>query len=113
MPEPQALPLVKGTVDLLVLKALSWEPMHGWGISAWLDQHSRGSLAMDDSAMYQVLHRLEARDYVEAEWALTENNRRARFYKLTAAGRRYLRRETETWLRSSGCVTTILTLDAG
>ena len=107
-----SVPVVKGTVDLLVLKALSWGPMHGWGISTWLEQQSGGSLVINDSAMYQVLHRLEARDDVEATWAVTENNRRARFYKRTPAGRRRLRQETETWLRSSDFVTGILTLTA-
>jgi PadR family transcriptional regulator, regulatory protein PadR len=112
MPEPESLPLVKGTVDLLVLKALSWGPMHGFGIAMWLQDQSGGSLTMDDGAMYQVLHRLEGREHVVAEWGVTENNRRARYYQLTPAGRRYLQRETETWLRSSSSVTSILTLAA-
>src|SRR4051812_45945154 len=93
MAVPESLPLVKGTVDLLVLKALSWGPMHGFGISSWLETQSSGSVSMDDGALYQVLHRLEAREYVAAEWGVTENNRRARYYRCTAAGRRYLRSE--------------------
>lgn len=112
MAEPASLPLVKGTVDLLVLKALSWGPMHGFGISLWLQEQSGGSLAMDDGAMYQVLHRLEGREHVVAEWGVTENNRRARYYRLTAAGRKHLKLETEMWLRSSRSVTSILTLAA-
>jgi transcriptional regulator len=103
---------VKGTVDLLVLKALSWGPMHGFGIASWLERQSGGSLGIEDSAMYQVLHRLEGRGHVVAEWGVTENNRRARYYRLTAAGRRHLRGETETWLQYSQSVTAILTLAA-
>ena len=110
VPDKESLPFVKGTVDLLVLKALSWGPMHGFGISLWLNDKSRGSLTMDDGAMYQVLHRLEERELVAAEWGITENNRKARYYRLTPAGRRYLQKETETWLRSSNSVTSILTL---
>lgn len=104
------LPLVRGTADLLVLKALSWGPRHGFGISSWLGEHSQGIVEMDDSAMYQVLHRLEERDLVEAEWAVTENNRKARYYRLTQRGRRFLREETESWLQRSRTVTSILTL---
>jgi PadR family transcriptional regulator, regulatory protein PadR len=110
MAATDSLPLVKGTVELLVLKTLSWGPMHGFGISYWLETQTAGAFTMDDGALYQVLHRLEAREYVEAEWGITENNRRARYYRLTTAGRRHLRGETELWLRSSACVTGILTL---
>jgi PadR family transcriptional regulator PadR len=110
VPAPEQTPFVKGTVDLLVLKALSWGPMHGFGISLWLEGQSSGSLSMDDSAMYQVLHRLEENELVSAEWGLSENNRKARYYRLTANGRKHLKRETDTWLRSSASVTSILTL---
>lgn len=110
MGSDDALPLVKGTVDLLVLKALSWGPMHGFGISTWLEEQSSGTVDIDDSAMYQVLHRLEARDLIEAEWGVTENNRKARYYKLTSTGRKHLRAEIETWLKRSASVTNILTL---
>ena len=106
------LPLLKGTLDLLVLKSLTWDPMHGFGIASWLEQHSEGTLGVDDSAMYQALHRLEGRGYIEAEWGVTENNGRARYYKLTVAGRRHLRAETESWLRYTTSVTSILTLSA-
>jgi transcriptional regulator len=106
----EQLPLVKGTVDMLVLKALSWGPMHGFGISLWLDERSNGALGLDDSAMYQVLHRLEGRGFVEAEWRITEKNRRARFYKLTHGGRAHLKSASDTWLRYSACVTAIIGL---
>lgn len=104
------LPLVKGTVDLLVLKALSWGPMHGFGISSWLGEQSNGAVDVEDSAMYQVLHRLETRGLIDAEWAVTENNRKARYYRLTPAGRRHLRSESQIWLRRSASVTKILGL---
>jgi transcriptional regulator len=103
------LPLLKGTVDMLVLKSLSWGPSHGFGISQWLDDRSSGSLGLDDSSMYQVLHRLEERGFVEAEWRVTENNRRARFYSLTTAGRSQLKAQTATWLRYSDVVTALMT----
>src|SRR5829696_515266 len=78
-----ALPLLKGTLDLLVLKTLSWTEMHGFGISSWLERQSGGALTVDDSALYQALHRLEERGHVSARWGMTENNRRARYYRLT------------------------------
>ena len=108
MAADDALPLLKGTLDLLVLKTLTWGPMHGFGISSWLDEQSGGTVGVDDSALYQALHRLEGRGYVAAEWGITENNRRARFYTLTTAGRRHLRAETESWLRYTTTVTAIL-----
>ena len=103
------LPLVKGTVDMLVLKALSWGPMHGFGISQWLESRTDGSLGLDDSSMYQVLHRLEERGFVDARWQLTDNNRRARFYTLTTAGRAQLKTQTALWIRYSDVVTALLT----
>ena len=104
------LGLLKGTVDMLVLKALSWGPMHGFGIALWLEEQSKGALGMDDSAMYQVLHRLEERGFVDAQWKTTENNRRARFYRLTPLGRTHLTAETESWLKYSRTVTSVMTL---
>jgi PadR family transcriptional regulator PadR len=111
-PDQRPVPLLKGTADLLVLKALSAGPQHGFGIATWLEAHSTGALGLDDSAMYQVLHRLEARGFVEAEWGTTENNRTARYYKLTATGRRHLRSEADTWLRYARSVMAILTMSA-
>ena len=111
-PLPQALPLVKGTLDALVLKALAWGPMHGFEVTTWLERQSRGALGVQDSALYQALHRLEGRGYVAAEWGTTENNRRAKYYRLTPAGRRHLQAETDTWLRYTQSVTSILTLAA-
>ena len=103
------LPLVKGTLDLLVLKALSWRAMHGFEITTWLEERSGGRLDVEDSALYQALQRLEGRGLVEAEWGITENNRRARYYRATAAGRVHLRAEGARWVRYADTVTKIIT----
>jgi len=107
------LPVLKGTLDMLVLKALSGGPMHGFGIALWLESRSNGTLGLDDSVTYQVLHRLEGRGFVDAQWTMTENKRRARVYKLTRAGRAHLAAETETWLRYSQYVTAIMVAKPG
>ncbi|MEO8452743.1 MAG: PadR family transcriptional regulator [Gemmatimonadota bacterium] len=106
--EPADLPLLKGTLDLLILKTLSWGPMHGYGIATWLEQQSAGALAVDDSALYQALQRLETRGLVDGEWAVTDNNRRARYYRLTATGRQRFRAQAETWTRYTKSVSAIL-----
>ena len=104
-----ALPLVKGTLDVLVLKALSWTPMHGFEITTWLESRSDGAIGVQDSALYQALHRLEERELVTAEWGVTANNQRARYYRVTDAGRAYLRSTTKQWVRYAEAVTDILT----
>src|ERR1700733_7087324 len=86
--------LLKGTLDVLVLKTLSWGPMHGFEITKWLEMRSGGRLDITDAALLQALHRLEARALLTAEWGMTENERRARYYTLTVAGRAQLRAET-------------------
>lgn len=106
-----ALPLVKGTLDVLVLRALSWGAMHGFEITCWLEERSGGTLGVDDSALYQALSRMEARGLVAAEWGVTGNNRRARYYHVTRAGAAQLRRETSRWVRYAETVTAILTVD--
>lgn len=106
MAEP--LPLVKGTLDALVLKALSSIPMHGFEIMQWLEERSAESLAMKDSALYQALYRLEARGLVKAGWGVTENNRRARYYRITGKGRAFLAKETDRFLRYARTVSGIL-----
>lgn len=103
------LAVVKGTLDVLVLKALNASPMHGFEVAAWLESRSDGALAVDDSGLYQALYRLEGRGLIAAEWGVTENNRRARYYRPTAAGRAHLARETATWIRYAATVTSILT----
>lgn len=103
------LPVLKGTLDLLVLRALSWTPMHGFEIVSWLERAANASLDIEDSALYQAVYRLEERGLLQAEWGVTENNRRARYYKLTTAGRAHLRAETRNWVQYADTVTSILT----
>ena len=105
------LPLLKGTLDLLISKALSCAPTHGYGLATWLERHSDGDLVADDSALYQALHRMEGRGLVEAEWGVTENRRRARYYRLTTKGRQHLEDESRTWQRYANSVSTILSID--
>lgn len=102
--------LMKGTLDLLVLTGLSQGSMHGYGISAWLEERSGGALGVEDSAVYQALHRLEARGLIEAQWGRTENNRRARYYGLTAKGRERLESDADAWDRYARSVDDILAL---
>ena len=105
------LPLLKGTLDLLILKALSVAPTHGYGVAKWLEARSGGDLGAEDSALYQALHRLEGRGFVTAEWGTTENNRRARYYRLSAKGRRHLVAEADTWRRNARSVESVLAAD--
>jgi PadR family transcriptional regulator, regulatory protein PadR len=104
--DPMAL--LRGTLDALVLKTLSWGPMHGFEITTWLERQSGGKLDVEDSALYQALRRLEERGLIEAEWGITDNNRRARYYRMTSAGRAHLRAETSRWARYAETVTAIL-----
>jgi PadR family transcriptional regulator, regulatory protein PadR len=108
-----SLPLVKGTLDVLVLKALSWMPMHGFEITEWVEARSHGTLDVRDSALYQALHRIEERGLVIAEWGITENKQRARYYKLTKAGRARLTAETAQWVKYAATLTSILTSAPG
>ena len=106
---PDAIPLLKGTLDVLVLKALTWAPMHGFEITTWLEARSGGALGIGDSALYQALHRMEERGLITAEWGVTENNQRARYYRATKPGRAHLAAETAQWVRYAETVTDILT----
>jgi len=96
---PPVLPLLQGTLDLLVLGAIRPKPVHGYGIATAIDERSGGQLQVEDAALYQALHRLERQGYVAAEWGASENNRRARFYTLTASGRRRLAEQAANWRR--------------
>ncbi|MEO5800293.1 MAG: PadR family transcriptional regulator [Gemmatimonadales bacterium] len=104
-----ALPVVKGTLDVLVLKALSWQPMHGFEVTAWLEARSGKRLALEDAALYQALYRMEKKGLVAAEWGVTEHNRRARYYKVTRAGAAHLHQQMTDWLEYADTVTAILT----
>jgi transcriptional regulator len=105
--------LLQGTLELLVLRALSLEPMHGWGISQRIQQMSRDVLRVTQGSLYPALQRMKTRGWIDSEWRMTENNRRARYYALTAAGRRELARERSQWERSSAAVNWVLTWSEG
>lgn len=100
--------LLKGTLDVLVLKTLSWTPMHAFEIAKWLEERSGGRLSVEDAALMQALHRMEERHLLEAEWGQTENGRRARYYRLTAAGRAHLRAETKRLSEYVDALTSVL-----
>ena len=104
----QPLDLLQGTVDILVLQTLAWGPMHGYAVASWVRERTGGVLELEDAPLYKALHRLEKQGYVEAEWGLSENNRRARFYQLTPAGRGQLRSEAATWRRYAEAVFKVL-----
>jgi transcriptional regulator len=89
--------LMRGTLDLLILKALSWGPRHGYGVVEWIEQATDAALLVGEGTLYPALHRLERSGFVEAEWGLSENNRTAKYYRLSAAGRRRLRAGTSSW----------------
>jgi transcriptional regulator len=89
----ETLSLLQGTVDVLILKTLTWTPMHGYGLSQWIKDKTHGELAIEDAALYQALHRLERKGWVESEWGVSDANRRAKFYSITKAGRTQLRAE--------------------
>lgn len=100
--------LLHGTLDVLVLKTLSWGPMHGYAIAEWIEQHGGGDLVIVDAALYKALHRLEDAGAIESEWGLSDNNRRAKYYALTPRGRGMLRAEAATWRRYAAAVGRIL-----
>ena len=102
------LELLKGTLDVLILKALSWGPSHGYGVSRLIRQRTDDVLAIEDAALYQALHRLEKRGWVQSEWGLSEHNRRAKYYQLTVEGRRQLRSETAIWRKYAEAVFKVL-----
>jgi PadR family transcriptional regulator len=100
--------LVQGTLDLLILKTVALEPMHGWGIAQRIRQVSKEVLQVNQGALYPALHRLEQSGWIKAKWGESDNNRRAKFYSLTAAGRKYLEREEANWQRLSVAIGLVL-----
>jgi PadR family transcriptional regulator PadR len=96
MPD-SSLSLVQGTVDVLILRTLAWEPMHGYAVSRFIRDRTNGVLAVESAALYQALHRLERKKWIASEWGVSENGRRAKYYELTALGRRQLRSEYAAW----------------
>jgi transcriptional regulator len=105
---PRELDLLQGTLDILVLRALTWGPRHGYAVARWIHASSGDTLSVEDRALYTSLHRLEARGYVDSSWGASDNNRRAKFYHLTSAGRRQLRSETTRWTRYADAVFRVL-----
>ena len=100
--------LVQGTLDMLILKALSGEARHGYGVARWLEEATSDALRVEEGSLYPALHRLAERGWVEAEWGFSENNRKARFYRLTAEGRKRLRQERASWGRFVAVVTKVM-----
>ena len=107
MPETP-LRLFKGTLDVLILKTLSWGPAHGYAISRWIHESSADDLRIEEGALYPALRRLEERDWIEAEWKLSDSGREARVYRLTRAGHRALEREVTAWRRYITVFTRVL-----
>lgn len=106
MPDP--LDLLQGTLDLLVLRTLSWGPMHGYSVARMIKERSKSVFLVEEGALYPALHRLERKGWVESEWGLSENNRKAKFYQLTARGRAELRNELAEWNRYTKAVAGVL-----
>ena len=100
--------LLQGTLDLLVLKTLSWGPAHGYSVARWIQELTDDVLEVGEGSLYPALHRLEERGWVESEWRRSENNRKAKFYKLTASGRAQLRAESATWAQFSNAIGKVL-----
>jgi PadR family transcriptional regulator PadR len=100
--------LVQGTLDLLILKVIALEPMHGWAIAQRIRQMSNDELRVGQGSLYPALHKLEQQGWIEAEWAPSENNRREKYYKLTAAGRKALKAETAQWERLSAAISMVV-----
>jgi PadR family transcriptional regulator PadR len=104
----QTVDVLKGTLDVLILKTLSWGPAHGYAVSRWIRDVTDQALQIEEGALYPALHRLEQRGWVSAEWGLSDNNRRARYYRLTPQGRAQLRREVSGWDRFAAAVSKVL-----
>jgi len=104
----ESLDLMQGTLDVLILRALTEGPRHGYAVARWVRDRTGGTIEIEDAPLYKSLHRLERAGCVTAEWGLSENNRRARYYRLTAAGRRRLKTEESAWRRYAAAVTRVL-----
>jgi PadR family transcriptional regulator PadR len=103
-----ALTLLQGTVDLLILRAIQPAPAHGYAVSRWVRERTDGVLTIEDAALYQALHRLEAKGWIDSEWGLSDNNRRAKYYSLTPDGRAHLKSEISTWKRYAAAMVRVL-----
>lgn len=104
----ETIDLLQGTLDVLILKTLAWRPMHGYAVTRWIRDRTDGTIEIEDAPLYKALHRLERAGCVSAEWGLSENNRRARYYRLTPAGRQRLKAEESAWRRYAAAVFRVL-----
>jgi transcriptional regulator len=107
------LPLLQGTLDILVLKALTGEALHGYAVARWIRETTDDTLQIEEGALYTALHRLEKRGWLQSDWGLSENNRRAKFYNLTDAGAKQLRRGSRAWARYAEAVSKVLGMPEG
>lgn len=105
---PTSTDLLQGTLDLLILQTLAPEPMHGWGVAQRIEQVSKDALQIGQGSLYPALYRLEYKGWIRSEWGSSESNRRAKFYRLTATGRKQLERELETWDRLTAAIALVL-----
>ena len=102
------LPFKRGAIELLILKTLSWGPMHGYAIAQWIQQTTDDALRLEEGSLYPALHRLENKDAITSEWGVSENNRRAKFYSLTPLGRQVLRAEVESWTHFAEAIAKVI-----
>ena len=107
MPRP-SIDLLQGSLDVIVLKTLSWQPMHGFGIARWIQRVTDDALQVEEGSLYPALYRMENKGWIKADWRLTENNRRAKYYRLTAAGKRQLAEASDIWDTFAGAMTKIM-----
>jgi PadR family transcriptional regulator PadR len=107
-----AIDLLQGSLDVIVLKTLSWQPMHGFGIARWIQRVTDDVLQVEEGSLYPSLYRMENKGWVKADWRITENNRRAKYYRLTAAGRKQLAAEQATWATFAEAMGKIMTAAA-
>jgi PadR family transcriptional regulator len=105
--------LLQGTLDLIVLKTLSWGPMHGFGIARWIQLTTGDALQVEEGSLYPALYRMENRGWIKASWALTQNGRRAKYYRLTATGRKQLAAESDAWDALTGAIGQIMSAKLG
>jgi PadR family transcriptional regulator len=103
-----SLDLIRGTLDLLILKTLTWGPLHGYSIASLIKQSTDGTLLVEEGALYPALYRMEAKGWIESEWGRSSNNRRAKYYRLTATGRQHFRNEEKTWNAYAAAVEKVL-----
>jgi transcriptional regulator len=106
--DDRELEMLRGTLDVLILKTLSWGPAHGYAVASWIEEVTGEALSVGEGSLYPALHRLERRGWVESEWGASENNRRAKYYSLTAEGRRRLQSEAAAWARFASAVGAVL-----